>query len=87
MRQTDAENSLHGNGHASEKEDNPCYSAKDCKGGFFADQFENLANFNAHYEHTGPEIWEQTAGKLHAFIAAAGTGGTLAGVSRFLQVH
>ncbi|KAL6009597.1 hypothetical protein ACLOJK_000025 [Asimina triloba] len=83
-RQTDAESSLHVNG-VSEKEDNPCYSAKDFKGGFFADQFENLANFNAHYEGTGPEIWEQTAGKLHAFIAAAGTGGTLAGVSRFLQ--
>ncbi|XP_043689003.1 cysteine synthase 2 [Telopea speciosissima] len=57
----------------------------DCKGGFFADQFENLANFRAHYEGTGPEIWEQTGGKLHAFVAAAGTGGTIAGVSRFLQ--
>ncbi|KAJ6827095.1 cysteine synthase 2 [Iris pallida] len=57
----------------------------DCKGGFFADQFENLANFRAHYEGTGPEIWDQTGGNLHAFIAAAGTGGTLAGVSRFLK--
>ncbi|XP_031493462.1 cysteine synthase 2 [Nymphaea colorata] len=56
-----------------------------CKGGFFADQFENLANFQAHYESTGPEIWEQTGGSLHAFVSAAGTGGTLAGVSRFLQ--
>lgn len=58
----------------------------DCKGGFFADQFENLANFRAHYQGTGPEIWEQTGGSLDAFVAAAGTGGTLAGVSRFLQV-
>lgn len=57
-----------------------------CKGGFFADQFENLANFRAHYEDTGPEIWEQVGGKLDAFIAAAGTGGTVAGVSRFLKV-
>lgn len=58
----------------------------ECKGGFFADQFENLANFRAHYEGTGPEIWEQTGGKLDAFIAAAGTGGTVAGVSQFLKV-
>lgn len=59
----------------------------DCKGGFFADQFENLANFRAHYEGTGPEIWEQSAGKLDAFVAAAGTGGTVSGVSRFLKVR
>lgn len=58
----------------------------DVKGGFFADQFENLANYRAHYEGTGPEIWEQTDGSLDAFVAASGTGGTLAGVSRFLQV-
>ncbi|KAJ0924255.1 putative cystathionine beta-synthase [Helianthus annuus] len=63
---------------------NGCSSEKH-KGGFFADQFENLANYRAHYEGTGPEIWEQTGGKLHAFIAAAGTGGTVAGVSRFLK--
>ncbi|XVF70879.1 hypothetical protein PTKIN_Ptkin11bG0197800 [Pterospermum kingtungense] len=56
-----------------------------CSGGFFADQFENLANFRAHYEGTGPEIWEQTGGSLDAFVAAAGTGGTVAGVSQFLQ--
>lgn len=58
----------------------------DCKGGFFADQFENLANFRAHYEGTGPEILEQVGGKLDAFVAAAGTGGTIAGVSRYLKV-
>ncbi|CAM0872008.1 unnamed protein product [Alopecurus aequalis] len=57
----------------------------DSKGGFFADQFENLANYRAHYEWTGPEIWEQTKGTLHAFVAAAGTGGTIAGVSRYLK--
>ncbi|KAL4566906.1 hypothetical protein LXL04_031032 [Taraxacum kok-saghyz] len=55
------------------------------RGGYFADQFENVANYRAHYEGTGPEIWKQTDGKLHAFVAAAGTGGTVAGVSCFLK--
>ncbi|KAM0893006.1 hypothetical protein ACQ4PT_025386 [Festuca glaucescens] len=62
-----------------------CFPNSDSKGGFFADQFENLANYRAHYEWTGPEIWEQTKGTLHAFVAAAGTGGTIAGVSRYLK--
>lgn len=66
------------------KHSSECVS--DCKGGFFADQFENLANFRAHYEGTGPEIFEQVGGKLDAFVAAAGTGGTVAGVSRYLKV-
>lgn len=73
------------NGTIEEGKDSQIFP-RDCKGGFFADQFENLANFRSHYEGTGPEIWEQTNGKLHAFVAAAGTGGTIAGVSRFLQV-
>lgn len=55
-------------------------------GGFFADQFENLANFRAHYKGTGPEIWMQTGGRVDAFVAGAGTGGTLAGVSCYLKV-
>lgn len=75
------------NGYASDQELHSTTFPSDCRGGgFFADQFENLANFRAHYEGTGPEIWEQTGGKLDAFIAAAGTGGTVAGVSRFLKV-
>lgn len=74
------------NGHSTEAGEFPAISMTDCKGGFFADQFENLANFRAHYEGTGPEIWEQTGGNLHGFIAAAGTGGTVAGISRFLKV-
>jgi cysteine synthase A len=40
--------------------------------GFFADQFENPANFEAHFEGTGPEIWRQTNGNLHAFVSGAG---------------
>lgn len=74
------------NGYISEGGKQSSEFSSYSKGGFFADQFENLANFRAHYEGTGPEIWEQTRGKLHAFIAAAGTGGTVAGVSRFLKV-
>ena len=48
-------------------------------------QFENLANFRAHFKTTGPEIYKQTDGRITAFIAAAGTGGTLAGISSFLK--
>lgn len=52
---------------------------------WWANQFENVANMNFHYSTTGPEIWEQMNGKLDAFIAAVGTGGTMAGVSRYLK--
>jgi cysteine synthase len=54
-------------------------------GVLFADQWNNLDNRRAHYLSTGPEIWEQTAGKVHGFICSIGTGGTLAGVSSFLR--
>lgn len=53
--------------------------------GFFADQFENTANYLAHYQTTGPEIYSQTNGRLDAFVAGAGTGGTISGVSLYLK--
>ena len=52
---------------------------------FFANQFENLANREFHEQTTGPEIWEQTGGKVDGFICAVGTGGTLGGVGRALK--
>lgn len=53
--------------------------------GFFADQFENTANYIAHQSSTGPEIYAQTNGQLDAFIAGAGTGGTISGVALALK--
>ncbi|TYJ53187.1 hypothetical protein B9479_006165 [Cryptococcus floricola] len=50
----------------------------------WTNQFDNIANRNAHIVTTGPEIWEQTGGKLDAFICSTGTGGTLAGITRYL---
>jgi cysteine synthase A len=54
-------------------------------GVLFADQWNNLDNPKAHYVSTGPEIWEQTDGKVDAFICSIGTGGTLAGTAAFLR--
>jgi cysteine synthase len=51
----------------------------------WANQFDNVANREAHYATTGPEIWAQTDGTVDAFICATGTGGTLAGVGRYLK--
>ncbi|CAG8266356.1 unnamed protein product [Penicillium olsonii] len=53
--------------------------------GFFADQFENEANWRAHYDGTGPELYAQCGGRIDAFVAGAGTGGTISGVARFLK--
>jgi cysteine synthase A len=54
-------------------------------GVIWANQFDNVANAEGHYRTTGPEIWEQTDGNVDGFVSAVGTGGTLAGVSRFLK--
>ena len=56
-------------------------------GAFFADQFDNTANRQAHIEGTGPEIFEQTGGAVDGFVCAAGTGGTLAGVAEALRAR
>jgi cysteine synthase A len=59
--------------------------AQEMDNAIWANQFDNLANRQAHYETTGREIWEQTDGKVSAWVAATGTGGTFAGVSLFLK--
>ena len=51
----------------------------------WANQFDNVANRQAHFDTTGPEIWQQTEGKLDAWVAATGTGGTYAGVAMYLK--
>lgn len=59
--------------------------ARETPNAVLADQFYNQANPEAHYRTTGPEIWEQTEGRVTHFIAAAGTGGTITGVGRYLK--
>lgn len=52
---------------------------------FYADQYNNDANWRAHYDTTGPEIWEQTRGQITHFVAGIGTSGTLMGIGRYLK--
>ena len=59
--------------------------AAEIPGAIWANQFDNTANRDAHFETTGPEIWADTDGRIDAFCAATGTGGTLAGVAGFLR--
>ena len=56
-------------------------------GAIFANQFDNVANRDAHVRTTGPEIWEQTEGQIDGFVCAVGTGGTLAGVADALRAR
>ncbi|NER48823.1 MAG: cysteine synthase A [Symploca sp. SIO1A3] len=60
-------------------------TASEMENAVWANQFDNLANRQAHYETTGPEIWQQTEGKVDAWVSATGTGGTFAGVSMYLK--
>jgi cysteine synthase len=59
--------------------------AQELPGAIWANQFDNTANRDAHFESTGPEIWRDTAGRIDAFCASTGTGGTLAGVAAYLK--
>jgi cystathionine beta-synthase len=59
--------------------------AREIPGAWRPNQFANLANPEIHYRTTGPEIWEQTEGRITAFVAGVGTGGTISGVGRYLK--
>jgi cysteine synthase A len=59
--------------------------AEETPGAVWANQFDNLANRRAHFNSTGPEIWQQTGGRVDAWVAATGTGGTYAGVALYLK--
>jgi len=61
--------------------------AEELPDAIWSNQFDNIANRRAHVQTTGPEIWEQTDGRIDAFVSASGTGGTLAGVSEYLKTR
>jgi cystathionine beta-synthase len=59
--------------------------SKEIPNSFYPNQYDNLSNREAHYESTGPEIWEQTEGKITHFVCGVGTGGTISGTARYLK--
>ncbi|MBV8253744.1 MAG: pyridoxal-phosphate dependent enzyme [Chitinophaga sp.] len=59
--------------------------AQEIPNSFYVNQYDNLANRDAHYEQTGPEIWDQTDGKITHLVVATGTGGTITGIGKFLK--
>src|ERR671937_408771 len=59
--------------------------AEEIPGGFKPDQYSNMANPDAHYQVTGPEIWDQTSGEVDAIVISVGTGGTISGVGRYFK--
>jgi cystathionine beta-synthase len=59
--------------------------AEEIPGGYKPDQYSNMANPDAHYVQTGPEIWEQTRGEIDAVVISVGTGGTISGAGRYLK--
>src|SRR5438046_9258874 len=61
--------------------------AEEIPGGFKPDQYSNMANPEAHYRTTGPEIWEQTGGEIDALVISVGTGGTISGVGRYFKAR
>src|SRR5438093_8990369 len=61
--------------------------AEEIPGGFKPDQYANMANPQAHYESTAPEILEQTGGEIDALVISVGTGGTITGVGRYFKEH